>query len=203
MDIVKKYRWFIVIATLVAVGASIVFSYIKPVYYDTSISFAINRVNKQETQDYQFDGYYAIQASDLFSQTVMSWFMTPSVLLEMYELAGIDPQISTIEELTSRFKAKKFSPQNIVIRYKERDQKTAENIAQAIITTVEEMAAESNQTSDHKSLFMVVGSKPVVVEKKPVIWLNGVIGLASGLVISLVISYFIAYWQINSRREDT
>src|SRR3990167_294282 len=119
MNIIQKYRWLIVIISLIGLGAGLIFSLIRPISYDTSLAFTINRINKQETAEYQFDGYYAIQASDLFSQTVMSWLMTPSVLLEIYQQAGIDPKISSLEEISSRFKTRQYSPQNIVVRYKE------------------------------------------------------------------------------------
>ena len=82
----KKYWGWLVIITVLATILSFVFAYFKPVNFDTSISFSINRINKQKTEEYQYDDYYAIQASDLFSQTVMSWFLTPSVLLEIYDL---------------------------------------------------------------------------------------------------------------------
>ena len=201
MNIIVSYRWVIVIITIAAVVSSLVFSYLKPVSYDTSISFSINRINKQETLEYQYDGYYAIQAADLFSQTVMSWLMTPSVLLEIYEKANIDPHISSIENLTSRFKAKKYSPQNIVVRYKERDYQSAEKIAQAITSIVEDKAVVSNQTSDQKALFEVNGAKPVIVEDKPIIWLNVLIGLVSGLVLSIIAAYIIEYFRRGSVKE--
>ena len=64
----------------------------------------------------------------------MSWLLTPSVLLEIYEFADTDPEISSLEEISSRFKTKKYSPQNIVVRYKERDYDTADKIATAVTT---------------------------------------------------------------------
>ena len=202
MSIFVKFRWFIIIVTIIALAASLAFSFLKPVYYDTSISFSINRTNEQETSDYQYDGYYAIQASDLFSQTVMSWLLTPSVLLEIYEKANIDPQISSIENLTSRFKTKKYSPQNVVVRYKERDRQTADKIAQAIITVVEEKASAAIQSSDQEAFFEVVGSKPVIVERKPIIWLNILIGLLGGFVVSLLAAYTVEYLRGGEKKEQ-
>lgn len=195
MKIFVTYRWFIVSITLVATAAAFIFSYVTPAYYDTSLSFSINRINRQETPQYQYDGYYAIQASDLFSQTVMSWFMTPSVLLEIYDKAKIDPQISSIEMLTSRFKTKQFSPQNIVVRYKERDHETAAKIAAAIGDVIEANATVANQTADQKALFEVVGAKPVIVERKPIIWLNTLIGFVGGFILSILAVYVIGYFR--------
>lgn len=200
MNIFRKYRWLIIVITVVGVGSALIFSLVRPVYYDTSLAFSINRINLQETQDYQFDGYYAIQASDLFSQTVMSWLMTPSVLLEIYQKAEIDPQISSLEEISSRFKTKKYSPQNIVIRYKERDHQTADKIAQAISSVIQEKANLANQTSEQKALFEVIGTNPVIVEKKPIIWLNSLIGLISGFIFSLIAAYLIEYLRRGEAR---
>ncbi len=202
MNISKKYRWIIVVIAVVAMVAAAVWSYVKPVEYDVSIAFSINRINKQETADYQYDGYYAIQASDLFSQTVMSWMMTPSVLLEMYELAGIDPQITTTENFTSRFKVKKFSSQNIAVRFSERDEDTAQKIAAAITQIVEGKASAAIQTSDNKAFFEVIGAKPLIVETKPMVLLNMIIGLVGGLLIATSTVYAVEYLRNDKRATD-
>ena len=202
MNILVKYKWLIIIVTIVGLGASLIFSLVKPVYYDTSLSFAINRINRQETTQYQYDGYYSIQASDLFSQTVMSWLMTPSVLLEIYDQAKIDPKISSLEELAARFKTKQYSPQNLVVRFKERDQITSEKISQAIISVVESRAAAANQTSDNKALFQVVGAKPVIVQRQAVVWLNTLLGFLAGLLISCITAYIIEYLRSGQPKTE-
>jgi capsular polysaccharide biosynthesis protein len=190
----NKFSKLVIVGCLmVGLLAALGFSFLKPVTYDTSISFSINRINRQETAEYQYDGYYAIQASDLFSQTVMSWFMTPSVLLEIYDQAQIDPQIQSLTDLTSRFKTKKYSPQNIVVKYSERDQETATKIAAAIVTVIEKKSTDANQTSDQKALFDVQGAKPVIVQNKPILWLNTAIGIIAGLLVGFSLAYLLAF----------
>lgn len=203
MNIFIKYRWFIIILTIVGLVTSLTYALLKPAYYDTSLSFAINRINRQETPDYQYDGYYAIQAADLFSQTVMSWLLTPSVLLEMYKKAGIDPKIASLETFTARFKTKQYSPQNIVVRYKERDYQTADKIAGAIVSVVEERAAAANQTVDQKAFFEVVGAKPVIVKRSPVVWLHALLGFIAGFLLSSVLAYTIEYLRSSQVNVST
>ena len=202
MNIFKKYRWLIISITVITLVGGAIFTVMKPVYYDTSISFSINRLNHQTTGEYQYDGYYAIQASDLFSQTVMSWMLTPSVLLEIYSQADIDPQITSLEEISSRFKAKKYSPQNIVISYKERDYSDAEKLSLAITTVVEDKAKQSNTTTDNEALFDVQGTTPVIVERAPILWLNILIALISGLVISSLAAYIIEYLRRGDSQQE-
>lgn len=201
--IILKYKWFILTITLLAAIFSLVFAYLKPAVFDTSISFSINRINKQKTGEYQYDDYYAIQASDLFSQTVMSWFMTPSVLLEMYDKAGVDPKIKTITSFSSRFKVKKYSPQNIVVRFNERDKPTADKISESIIAVVGQKSAESNKDAESKSLFEVKGAKPVIVESRPSLWLSTLIGFICGLVMSIIIVNLILYFKENRTNQIT
>jgi len=201
LKILLKYKWFIISLTLLAAIFSFVFVYLKPAVFDTSISFQINRINKQTTAEYQYDDYYAIQASDLFSQTVMSWFMTPSVLLEIYNKAGVDPKINTINSFTSRFKVKKFSPQNIVVRFNERDKQTAEKISESIIMVIGQKSEESNKDAESKSLFQVEGAKPVIVESKPLLWLSTLIGFICGLVISIITVNLILYFKENRTNQ--
>ncbi|MFZ6035936.1 MAG: hypothetical protein ACOYUK_02245 [Patescibacteria group bacterium] len=199
----QRYRWLVIAITVGGALAALVFALITPVQYDTSLAFFINRTNTQVTTEYQYDGYYAIQASDLFAQTVMSWFLTPSVLLDIYGQAGIDPAISSIEELTSRFKTRQYSPQNIVVRYQERDRDTAQKIAIAITDVVEKKGADANKNIEQEALFDVQGGVPVVVEKRPSIVLNAGIGLVAGFILSVVLAYSLDYLRRPAQPKQT
>ncbi|MFA6197548.1 MAG: hypothetical protein WC734_00125 [Patescibacteria group bacterium] len=193
--LLKKYLWLIVIITLLVGASSYVWAKQIPTVYRTSISFAVNRINKQDTAEYQYDGYYAIQASDLFSQTVVSWFYTPSFILEVYDIAGVTPKIDTLEKFTAQFKTKKYSAQNIVVTYPERDRATAEKIANGIIQNVSQRTKSLNQSSEQKALFEVVGAKPVIVEQPSNIPVRTVLGLIVGLVASLGFVYLVRYFR--------
>lgn len=201
ISILKKSRYFMVIFTILVIVVAVLFSYSKQTTYTSSISFAVNRINRQPTQYYD-DSYYGIQAADLFSQTVISWLMTPSVLIEIYDQAGIDPKITTIERFTSRFKAKKYSAQNIVVKFTERDRETSEKISAAIISVMESKAPDLNRSSDNKALFEIVGTKPVIVENKVNIYLVGVIGLVVGFLLSIVLVNVKEYLRDNNKKEE-
>lgn len=201
LGILKKSRYFMVIFTILVVILAILFGYSRQTTYTSSISFAVNRINKQETQYYD-DSYYGIQAADLFSQTVISWFMTPSVLLEIYDRSEVDPKITTIEKFTSRFKTKKYSAQNIVVKFTERDRETAEKISDAAILVMENKAADLNRSANNKALFEIVGTKPVIVENKINISLVGGIGLVVGFLFSIVLVYLKEYLRDNDKKEE-
>ncbi len=178
-----RYKTLLLVVLLVPPVLAGVFAMNRTDTYTTSIAFTVNRINKQPTPDYQFDGYYALQASDLFSETVVSWFLTPSVIVEIYDAAGVDPRVTSLGALTSRFKIKKYSSQNLVVKFTEATQADAVKIGSAVISTVEAKAAELNQTADRKALFEVVGGKPVTVHDSKQVVLVSVVGLVIGLFL--------------------
>ncbi len=188
LKIFWRQRWLIIGLVVLATVTAWVVSASQPVKYGTSQSFAINRVNRDVTPDYQFDGYYALQAADLFSQTVVSWFSTPSVLSEVYQQANLNPEIESLSSLPSRFKVKKYSSQNIVVRITERTQDRVNKVAAAVKTVMEQKAAQLNQTPEGKSQFTIVGSAPVIAPVRP----NSILTALVALVLSLGASLFIA-----------
>ncbi len=191
--LLKRPAPFLVIVTLMAGLAALLFAVRQPVKYETSISFAANRLNQAPTNTYEYDGYYAIQAADLFSQTVVSWFSTPSVLKEVYERAGVETQQRTLNDLTRRFSTKKYAAQNIVVTFSEASDARAKQIAQAIIETMQARAAALNQASDKKALFELVGTKPLIVPTKPNVPLTTLAGLLAGFLAALSFVSLIAY----------
>ncbi|MDZ7798320.1 MAG: Wzz/FepE/Etk N-terminal domain-containing protein [Patescibacteria group bacterium] len=201
LKIVKKHLILVIALILLIGGAAFLFSYFQPNTYEASVSFAVNRINTKETQDYQFDGYYAIQASDLVSQTVVSWFSTPSVVLEIYEKANISPQYNSLEEFATFFNTKKYSAQNINVKFKEKTQEKAENIAAATIEVINAKVKALNKSSDSDSLFEAQASSPVVVETTPNLWLNTIIGLVVGLILGLFLVYLVDYFKSEEKKE--
>jgi len=187
LAVARRHKAPLLATLLLPVALAVGFALLRPVTYTTSIAFTVNRINKQPTPDYQFDGYYALQASDLFSETVVSWFLTPSVIVEIYDAAGVDPHVTSLNALTSRFKIKKYSSQNLVVKFTEASPDTAAKIAKAVIRTVESKAAELNQSADRKALFEVVGAKPVTVQDSNQLVLVGIVGLVIGLFLTTIL----------------
>lgn len=159
----------------------------QPVRYQASISFAVNRISRVASGEYQYDGYYAIQAADLLSQTVVSWFSTPSVLREVYERAGLTTPIESLSALPRRFKTRKYAAQNIVVTFRESTDERANKIAQAVTETMQNRASALNQTADEQALFEIVGSKPVIVRQPPAVALTVLAGASVGFLAGLAV----------------
>jgi uncharacterized protein involved in exopolysaccharide biosynthesis len=190
-DYLKAYwqqRWMIIAVVVVATAATIITVKLQPIKYASSESFAINPINRQTTADYQYGGYYSLQAADLFAQTAISWFSTPSVLRDVYTQAKLNPDIKTVDSLPARFKVKKYSSQNIVVRFSESTRARATDLSQAIRDVMEQRASRLNLTADNKPLFEVVGTDPVIAPAQPSWQLWGLVALVLSFGFSLTIA---------------
>lgn len=189
----RRFRAFLAIfIVVVTVGAASLSMTRRPTYV-ASLSIAVNRIHRQETTAYQYDGYYAIQASDLFSQTMLSWFLTPSVLLEVYERAGVEPSITSLSQLVGRFRARKFSPQNLVVQFAEPDKANAEKISAAIADVMKERTTVTNQDDNGDPIFEAVPAKAVIVESKPNVALNTIAAFFASIIVGFVLIAFARY----------
>ncbi|MDP2789577.1 MAG: hypothetical protein Q8O51_00400 [bacterium] len=183
-----RFRWLILGVILIPTILAVSFAATQPVSYSTSIAFTVNRINKQDVKEYQYDGYYALQASDLLSETVVSWFLTPSVIVEMYDAAAVPANVTDFSSLTARFKIKKYSSQNLGVTFTSSSPSDAQKLAAAVVKTVEVKASQLNQSADRKALFEVVGSKPVTVERSRQVPLVGSVGFVLGAFLAVLIT---------------
>lgn len=175
----------LVAATLLGALAAGLFAARHPVRVQASLSFAVNRISTVASQEYQYDGYYAIQAADLFSQTVVSWFSTPPVLRAVYEAAALTADVTSLADLTRHFKVKKVAAQNIVVTITESNRTRAEQLASAVTTTMQSRASALNQTADRKAMFELAGTAPLVVDVRPNTRLWALAGALVGFLVGL------------------
>lgn len=197
---IKHYKLLIALVIIAGIGAAWFIS-AQPSKYEGSISFSINRITAQETADYQYDGYYGIKAAELFGQTLVSWLETPSILYSVYEHADIEPHISSLNSFTGRFKAKLYSPQNMVVTFTETDKDNAVALSESIRELMVQKADEANRIATGESLFEVTAEPSVVVEKRVDTALAGGIGALAGFLIGIVLLALKYYIQNYASRD--
>ncbi len=192
LKIIKK-RYLLILVVTILVGASaFVFTFRRSVVYETSLSLLITRSTSQVTQDYKYDGYYAIKAAELFSDTVKQWLESPEVVVEIYKRAEIDLGLESLRKLRKKFKAYKMSSQYVEVRFKASQKEEAQKISGVIPSVLQSRAQQL--TWDSKDLsFYIKAASPVIVENKPKPLFNGLIGLISGFVLGIFVVFFKEY----------
>lgn len=183
-----RRRTLVISLTLLGGIIAFVLSYLTPVRYDVAVASTIQRVNGQNTEQFQYDEYYALQSVDLVAQTIVSWFSTPSFVVAVYEQAGFDPAVQSVGELSRRFEARKYSGQNVVINFTQESRDSAEKLAQGIIALVGERVPQLVQDANDSGAFAIDFDAPVISERKANQLLDTILGLLVGLFVALFIA---------------
>lgn len=194
LKIIKKHYKLILIITILIGVSSFVFTLKRPVIYDTSLSLFITRTTTQATQDYKYDGYYAIKAAELFSDTVRQWLQSPEVVIEIYKKAGIDLELESLRKLGKILKVYKMSPQYVEVRFKAEEKEKVQKIS-SVIPSVLQSKAQQLAWSSGDLAFYIRATSPVIIENKPKPLFNGLIGLISGFVLGIFVVFFREYFK--------
>ena len=130
-----------------------------------SFSFTISQQSRQATTDYSYDGYYALRASELVADTMISWLSTPSIVKEVYGDAGIRMTDADIKKIAGRtFRGKKYSSQNVVVSYSVPDAEQAAKLYESLSNLLSSRARSLVLSPEQETLFIVTASKPVIAE---------------------------------------
>ncbi len=100
--------------------------------YQVHFSYVVSLREREDSNEFRFDGFYALQATDLFSQTVAEWISTPEIVVAAYKEAGL-PLPGTDPHAVSRIiEAKKTAPQLVEITVKEKTADRAHKLTEGL-----------------------------------------------------------------------
>ncbi len=132
---------------------------------NVSMSFTIAERARPTTTEYAYDGYYVIRASELISDTLISWLSTPSVIKEIYDAARVPLSDTQAYAAAGRaFRAKKFSSQNVVVTFSAPDASTAGKLAEAASKTLSNRTSGLVTSDANGALFSVTSATPVIAD---------------------------------------
>ncbi len=189
ITIIKKEFKLIIIVSILTSLSAFLFSTIKPALYETSITLAINKNKTQNTNDFKYDGYYALQTSEMLADTIVEWTKSPTIVSSIYQKAGVNQDFKNIKSYSKKFTAKKMSSQHIEVKFKIDTRDTAEKISLATIETISEKIKILEKNSGEEIAFSVTSENPVIIENKPDAFLNLFIGLFSGMILGIFIVF--------------
>ncbi|MEA2097549.1 MAG: Wzz/FepE/Etk N-terminal domain-containing protein [Patescibacteria group bacterium] len=184
----KEYKLIFTIGAIVAASAFL-FSTMKPVVYETSISLAINKNNTQNTDDFKYDGYYALQASEMLANTIVEWIKSPTVVNTIYQKAEVNQDFRNIKSYTKKFTARKMSSQHVEVKFKTDTKENAEKISSAIVEIINNKTKTIEENSEKEIAFSVSGENPVIIKNESDTFLNLIIGFISGIVLCIFIVF--------------
>ncbi|MDF1498226.1 MAG: Wzz/FepE/Etk N-terminal domain-containing protein [Patescibacteria group bacterium] len=195
VTIIKK-NFKIIIITGVLVGlSSFLFTSVQPLKYETSMSLFINKKDSQETDNFKYDGYYALQTSEMLSDTIIEWTKSPEFVNSVYAKAGVDLNFNSIKKYLKAFNVKKMSSQYIKINFISTNKAEAVKISSAISSEIKEKIKTIENESEKEISFSVTSEDPIIIVSKPKILINLIIGIFSGLIIGIFFVFTKRYFS--------
>lgn len=183
--IFKKEKKVISGTILLVLVLTLIFSGLKGVSYENDMLLLISRNGTQNTPDYKYDGYYAAQASDIFSDNISQWLASAPVASEIYTRAKAENEMNSLKDFSKVFKADKLSSQYVRVRYQTKDRETAKSLARAMVDVLQEKADLLSSSSAGQIGFKVIYSDPFSIETKSDLLLNGILAVVGGLFLGI------------------
>ena len=185
LKIIRRNKKIIIAVAVLTALFSFIFSAVQPAKYETSLSLLIGKNKTQETDDFKYDGYYALQAGEIMADSAEQWLKSPEVVNAVYQKAGISPDFRNIKSYAKKFTAKKMSPQYVEVKFNTSTRREAEKISLAIVEVINDKVEMLEKNSEREISFSISGGNPVIAEDNPNIFLNLFIGFISGLALGV------------------
>jgi hypothetical protein len=107
-----------------------------PATQQVHFSYLVSLAERETGSVYQFDGYYALQATDLFTTTVSQWVQTPEVIVAAYQAANLAVPASDPRTLLQHVVATKTAPQLVTVTVKDSDPQVAQKLTEGLQTVM-------------------------------------------------------------------
>lgn len=194
MNMLKDYRyalqksafWLLVISGVVAALSYGVMNRLG-VRHEVHFSYLVSLTQREQAPDYTFDGYYALQATDLFSTTLAALITTPEVVIAAIKEAHVTLPSSDPFALRSLVTATKEAPQLVHVTIKHSDQSMAEKIKSGLEQVVAKEIHKYDTQGTPALSFTIVATDPWTATQEP-----------NALLVALITFLVVAFLGVNT-----
>jgi capsular polysaccharide biosynthesis protein len=187
LRIIKKDKGVIVKTIILTLAFTIAFSYLQKTSYESSVSLFIIKDGTQSTDEFKYDGYYALQSGEIVADNLEKMLQSPQVVSEIYQTANIDSNFDKIKKYKKSFTAHKMSNQYVEVSFNSETRENAEKISKSITKTIQQKMEQAKSSSEDEVSFSIENNSPVIIKKEPDIALNSLVGIFSGFFLGMII----------------
>jgi len=140
--------------------------------YIVHSSYLVSLAERETTSQYTFDGFYALQATDLFTATLAKWLTAPENIVAAYKAAGLPLPGLSARVLQRSITATKTAPQLIAVEVHSQNQNEAEQLAEAAAAVMKQNVQLYHDEGTPALHFAVVTTPPwtsIITPNKPLI----------------------------------
>jgi len=202
---VRRYKTILVVIILFVVAFLYSASY-KGESYPVTMFYTISFDDSQETTDFKYSSFYAIQSGLEFTRTVSGWFEDPAFESQVFEKAKIDKdeEINLLKKLLGFFSAKRVERQNIQVSFSSTADQRSHDLAGALTGVLENRLDKYNQSSNTKYKIALT-SKWVELKEVPyflIVVLALFMGFFGGVIFVYLYEYFMGKVSTINEAEN-
>lgn len=194
LQIIVSHKKLILLVAVLCAIFSFIFVKVYPTTYTASTLLSIYRVNKEATEDFQYDNYYAIKAAEFVGNTVVSLLQSPEAILEIYKKAKLDRDIDIFREV-KKFRPKQLSSHLVKIKITNQSREKAEKLAKATAVVINDEVKKLEVDSKAQNSFEIKASKPIISTNRYNPYLVTVLGLICGLFLGIGLAFLFEYFR--------
>lgn len=184
-QIIKKYRWLIIITAVAITAVSFLICWPQDAKYEATASFVIKPIHNPINPE---ENYYLLESSQMIGDTIMSWTITPDIVSSIFDKSNIIPAKNNIN-LENYFHAKRYSPQNIIIKFIASDKDSTQKLANNLIQTF------NYKSTQEWNNFYIQAPEPTIIAKKPSRKIYSIIGFITGIILGLIFAHLSWYFK--------
>jgi len=183
----EKFSQIVFISSGFVLIAIVLASYSAP-KYEAALELYVNKKPEvSEAGDYNYDGFYAQQVAEKYTDTVVGLFETNQVVrgaLSEIEIADVNPV--ELNAYKRSLRVEKVAPQIIKVVVSRENKKESEDFVKALAKIGQEKVTELNKSQNQDITLELVDEKPHIELKELSVYLAGFVGLLIGIGLSLI-----------------
>ena len=195
LKIIKKNSKLILSVAIITALSAFLFSVLQPAKFKTSLSLFVNKNRTQETDDFKYDGYYALQAGEMITGFIEQRIKSPEAVSAIYQEAGVKCNFKSLKSYTKKFTVKRMSTQYVEVEFKTNSEEDAKKISAAIVKMVKSEVKKFGEDSEQELSFSTESGDPMIIKDRPNIFFNLIIGLISGFALGIFLVFGKEYFK--------
>lgn len=190
----QKHARLILGGALIIAVVTVALSYFLPPYYEASASLYVARKIEDEGEEYfTYEGFYAQQTAERYTETVVGLLTSEDVVRQALRKVGKSDDSKSVKNVLRKVKARRIAPQLVSLKVRWGSVGEAQDLWKALSGSTIEATTALNRAGDEQLSISPLETEPLVKDKKPLLWLNGLIGFLGGMVVFTAISSLVEY----------
>lgn len=188
----------LLLAAVAAVVTAIVVPRLPP-GVDAVLTFTVHIPERPPSGEYEFDGFYALQATDLFAETLAGWMTSPQFVAEVYSRTGLPQPAASVRQLGRVFTARKVSGQLVELKFRARAADDAARLSREASIVLGQRTERFNAAGKGSQEFSAVSAEPLII---PVRRSAPLRALVSALITAVVAANILLFWDAMKTTEN-